>query len=136
MYEEMALLAVLLFLYSQIVGRVESAPVSGPLIFAAMGLITGPILLGWFDYSATRTEFRVITDVTLAFILFVDAANADLKTLRQHIRLPARMLLIGLPAIIGLGFVLALLLFDHLSFFEAAILATMLAATDPRIFHR
>lgn len=130
MYEELALLAVLLFLYSQIVGRVESAPVSGPLIFAAMGFIAGPILLGWFEYGATRAEFRVITDVTLAFILFVDAANADLKTLRQYIRLPARMLLIGLPAIIGLGFVLALLMFDQLSFFEAAILATMLAATD------
>ena len=130
MYEELALLAVLLFLYSQIVGRVESAPVSGPLIFAAMGFIAGPILLGWFDHGVTRTEFRVITDITLAFILFVDAANADLKTLRQNIQLPARMLLIGLPAIIGLGFVLALLLFDQLSFFEAAILATMLAATD------
>jgi NhaP-type Na+/H+ or K+/H+ antiporter len=48
MYEEMALLAVLLFLHSQIVGRVESAPVSGPLIFAVMGFIAGPILLGWF----------------------------------------------------------------------------------------
>jgi len=94
MYEELALLAVLLFLYSQIVGRVESAPVSGPLIFAAMGFIAGPILLGWFDLDVSRTEFRVITDVTLAFILFVDAANADLKTLRQNIRLPARMLLI------------------------------------------
>lgn len=48
MYEELALLAVLLFLYSQIVGRVESAPVSGPLVFAAMGFLAGPILLGWF----------------------------------------------------------------------------------------
>jgi len=130
MYEELAMLAVLVFLYSQIVGRLESAPVSGPLIFVAMGLIAGPELLGWFDRGVTRTEFRIITDVTLAFILFVDAANANLKTLRQNIQLPARMLLIGLPTVIGLGFVLALLMFDQLSFFEAAILATMLAATD------
>jgi NhaP-type Na+/H+ or K+/H+ antiporter len=130
MYEDLAILAVLLFLYSQIVGRVEGAPVSGPLIFVVLGLITGPTLLGWFAGSVTTTEYRVLTDLTLAFILFVDAANADLKTLRRQIQLPARMLLIGLPAIIGLGFVLALLLFDQLSIFEAAILATMLAATD------
>jgi NhaP-type Na+/H+ or K+/H+ antiporter len=40
------------------------------------------------------------------------------------------MLLIGLPGAIALGFVLALAMFDTLSVFEAAMLATMLAATD------
>ena len=37
------------------------------------------------------------------------------------------MLLIGLPGVIALGFGLAVLIFDGLSLYEAAILATMLA---------
>jgi NhaP-type Na+/H+ or K+/H+ antiporter len=40
------------------------------------------------------------------------------------------MLLLGLPGVIALGFAFAVLMFDGLSLFEAAILATMLAATD------
>jgi NhaP-type Na+/H+ or K+/H+ antiporter len=40
------------------------------------------------------------------------------------------MLLIGLPGAIVLGFGFAVLMFDALSLYEAAILATMLAATD------
>ena len=40
------------------------------------------------------------------------------------------MLLLGLPGVIALGFGLAVLIFDGLSLYEAAILATMLAATD------
>jgi hypothetical protein len=40
------------------------------------------------------------------------------------------MLLIGLPGVIALGFGFAVLMFDALSLYEAAILATMLAATD------
>jgi NhaP-type Na+/H+ or K+/H+ antiporter len=38
--------------------------------------------------------------------------------------------LLGLPGVIMLGFGLALVMFDALTIFEAAILATMLAATD------
>ncbi len=40
------------------------------------------------------------------------------------------MLLLGLPGVIVLGFGLAVLIFNGLSIYEAAILATMLAATD------
>jgi NhaP-type Na+/H+ or K+/H+ antiporter len=40
------------------------------------------------------------------------------------------MLLLGLPGVIFLGTLTAALLFDNLSLFEAAILGTMLAATD------
>jgi NhaP-type Na+/H+ or K+/H+ antiporter len=40
------------------------------------------------------------------------------------------MLLLGLPGVIVLGTLTAAVLFDNLSLFEAAILGTMLAATD------
>ncbi len=90
----------------------------------------GPLGLGWFDDSVTNTELRVFADLTLALILFIDAASADLSVLKRQLRIPSRMLLLGLPGVIALGTALAALLFSELTLFEAAILGTMLAATD------
>jgi NhaP-type Na+/H+ or K+/H+ antiporter len=130
MYEELALLALLVFFYSIIAGRLERSIFSGPIIYVAAGFILGPMVLGWFDGSTTTTNFRVLADLSLALILFLDAANADLGTLKRQFRIPSRMLLIGLPGAIALGFAFALLMFEQLTLYEAAILGTMLAATD------
>ena len=130
MYEELAILAIYVFIYSIIAGRIERGFFSGPIVFVASGFLLGPLVLGWFDEPIATRDLRVLADLTLALVLFIDAANADLATLKRHIKIPSRMLLIGLPGAILLGFGFAVLLFDGLGLFEAAILATMLAATD------
>lgn len=130
MYLELSILAIFTFCYSVISGRVEKLPTSGPILFVIAGLLLGPLGLGWFEDDVSRTEFRVLVDLTLAMVLFIDAANADTSILRSKIKIPARMLLIGLPGAIALGFVVAWALFDGITIYEAAILATMLAATD------
>ncbi len=130
MYIEFAILALLVFCYTLVAGRLERAPVSAPIVFVASGFLMGPLVLGWFDGSVSRTELRILVDLTLAVILFVDAANADLAVLKRQFRIPSRMLLLGLPGVIVLGTLTAVVLFDNLSLYEAAILGTMLAATD------
>lgn len=130
MYIELAIFALFVFCYSVVAGRLERAPASGPIVFVAAGFLMGPLVLAWFDGSVSRTELRVLADLTLALILFIDAANADLAILKRQFRIPSRMLLVGLPGVIFLGTLTAALLFDTLSLFEAAILGTMLAATD------
>jgi NhaP-type Na+/H+ or K+/H+ antiporter len=130
MYVELAIFALFVFCYSVIAGRVERTAISGPIVFVVAGCLMGPLVLGWFDGDVERTELRVLADLTLALILFIDAANADLGILRRQFRIPSRMLLVGLPGVIFLGTLTAALLFDNLSLFEAAILGTMLAATD------
>ena len=130
MYIELAVLALFVFCYSLIAGRVERAAASGPIVFVAAGFLMGPMGLVWFDGDVSRTELRMLADLTLALILFIDAANADFAVLKRQFRIPSRMLLAGLPGVIFLGTITAALLFDTLSLFEAAILGTMLAATD------
>jgi NhaP-type Na+/H+ or K+/H+ antiporter len=130
MYMELALVALFTFAYGLMSERISKLPMSGPIVFVIVGLALGPMGLGWFQDDITRGEFHTLVDLTLALILFIDAANANLPELRRHWRLPARMLGIGLPGAILLGALLATVLFDVLSFFEAAILGTMLAATD------
>jgi len=130
MYENLAIIALFAFVYSSIAGGVERTMVSGPMIFVAFGLIFGPIGLGILDFDISAIELRVVADLTLALILFIDAANADLGILKRNIKIPRRMLALGLPLIILSGFGIGVLIFDDLTLYELAILATMLAATD------
>ena len=130
MYAELSVLALFVFLYSLVAGRIERSAISGPMIFVAAGFILGPSGFGLLAGSADSGELRILADLTLALILFIDAANADLSILKKQFRIPSRMLLLGLPGAIVLGFGFAVLMFDSLSVYEAAILATMLAATD------
>ena len=130
MYENLASLAAFAFLFSVISGRIERSTITGPIIFIAFGLIAGPFGLGFLNIEVKAVELRVVADLTLALVLFIDAANADLSTLRSHARIPFRMLLIGLPLSIALGAGVGMVVFPDIALFELWILATMLAATD------
>ena len=130
MYGNFAILVLFGFVYSVVAGRVERSAVTGPIIFIVFGLIAGPVGLGILDMDVQNIELRVVADLTLALVLFIDAANADLKTLRSHATIPRRMLLIGLPLCIVLGTITGMVIFPDIAFYELCILATMLAATD------
>ncbi len=130
MYLELAILALFIFTYSLFAGRIQKSIISGPMVFVVAGFLLGPSALGWLKGNAASEDLRVLADLTLALILFNDAALADLSVLKRQFRIPSRMLLLGLPGVIALGFGLAVLIFNGLSIYEAAILSTMLAATD------
>jgi len=63
-------------------------------------------------------------------VLFTDAANADFDIVRRNLGVPERLLLIGLPLTIVLGFVVAMVLLPGIAPLEMALLAAMLAPTD------
>lgn len=130
MYEHLAVLVVFAFIFSVVAGRIERSTITGPMVFITFGLIAGPVGLGFLNMETKAVELRVVADLTLALVLFIDAANADLSTLRSHARIPERMLLIGLPLCIALGVGVGMVVFPDISLFELCILATMLAATD------
>ena len=130
MYVTLAVLAVFVFLYSAVAGGVERTRISGPMIFTVVGLVVGPLGLGWLQPELDNQGLRALADITLALVLFIDAANADLGVVKRTLVIPRRMLIFGLPLTIALGFGAGLVVFDELSLFAVAILATMLAATD------
>ena len=103
MYEDLAILAVFAFVYSVVAGRLERTVVSGPMLFTLLGLVIGPLALGWFEGDVTSDQLRVLADLTLALVLFIDAANADLPVLWRNRKIPVRMLFVGLPGVILLG---------------------------------
>ncbi len=130
MYQDLLVLALFVLVYSSIAGAVERTWISGAIIFTAVGLLIGPEGMGLITFRVDGEVIRALAELTLALVLFADAAGADLGVLKKAKALPIRLLLIGLPLTILLGFGTALLFFQKLSLFEAALLATMLAPTD------
>ena len=104
MYEVLALLALFALAYSAVAGGVERTRVSGPMVFAGFGLLVGPLGLGLLSFESGRETLRTLAELTLALVLFTDAAGANLGVLRRVQRLPVRLLLVGLPLTILLGY--------------------------------
>lgn len=130
MYQNLALLAAFLLAYSIFAGRFESRLLNGPLMFMLAGLILGPAVLGVLQLRIGKDGLKILAELTLAIVLFSDAAKADLKVLRAYEGLPLRLLLIGLPLTILSGWLAGIWLFPQVPLLELAILATLLAPTD------
>jgi len=129
-YANLAILAAIVLVYGAVSGRLERSPVSGALVFMGIGLLLGPFGFGVLELSVDSGELRTLAELTLALVLFVEAADADVDVLRRSFRIPTRLLAIGLPLSIALGFALGVPIFRDLTLWEVALLATMLAPTD------
>ena len=130
MYENLAILALFVFVYSLVSGGLEKTPFNGAVVFTAFGLLFGPLGLGFLTLEVDAELMMTLAELTLALVLFIDASNANFDELRHSFRIPQRMLLIGLPLTILFGFGVGVILFGGLTLLEIAVLATMLAPTD------
>jgi len=130
MYENLFVLAVFVFAYSVVSVRVERFWLSGPIVFTAFGMAMGPRGAGLLTIEVGGEELRTLAELTLAVVLFTDAAGANLHVLERSKQIPLRLLFLGLPLTILLGFLAGGLVLPGLTMLEAAILATMLAPTD------
>jgi len=99
-------------------------------VFTGVGFILGPDGLGVLRINITGGGLRLLAELTLAMVLFTDAANADFGVVRRNLGLPERLLLIGLSLTIILGFLVAAIVFPTLDILEMALLAALLAPTD------
>ena len=130
MYQVLFILAFFALLYSCVAGRIERTWISGPIIFTLFGLLIGPVGFDILPLDTDGETMQALAELTLALVLFTDAAGADMGVLRKAKALPIRLLLVGLPLTILLGFGLGVLMIESLSLFEIALLATLLAPTD------
>jgi NhaP-type Na+/H+ or K+/H+ antiporter len=131
---EIALVAGLVVAYALVSRRLESTPVTGPMVFVGFGVLIGSGGLDIIDIGMGEGAVRVLAEATLVLLLFTDAIRIDLGRLRMQAELPGRLLGIGLPLTVVLGTATALLVFD-LGLWEAALLAAILAPTDAALGH-
>ena len=69
-----------------------NTPVTPTMVFVAVGLLAGPLVLGDIDPSTKSTTVRSLANATLALVLFSDAARIDLRKLTTNWTLPGRLL--------------------------------------------
>jgi NhaP-type Na+/H+ or K+/H+ antiporter len=129
MYLNAALLAAFVLLYALVSGRVERSRLSGPIVFVLAGVLLGPAS-GSLSLRLSAEHLRILAELTLAVVLFCDAANADVALIRRDSFLPRRLLLVGLPLTVLLGFLAGWVLFTGLAAIEIALIAAILAPTD------
>jgi len=123
-------LASVVFAFGLVSRRLEGTILTAPIVFVAAGMVLGPAGLGLVEFGLDDHTVLLLGEIALALLLFTDAARINLSGLRQNEALPLRLLGIGMPLTIALGTATAALLLSDLSFWEAAIVGTVLAPTD------
>ncbi|MGW9372416.1 cation:proton antiporter [Streptomyces xanthophaeus] len=116
--------------YGALSRRLSSTVVSGPLVFMLCGLAIGPLGLDLLDPAGDLEVTRALLEATLVLVLFADAAGIRARDLRREEFLPLRLLAVGLPLTMALGWLAAWPLLPGLSVWELALVAVILAPTD------
>jgi NhaP-type Na+/H+ or K+/H+ antiporter len=121
---------VLVFFYSLVSRQLGRSVVTGPIIFTIAGIVVRASLSLSIDIEENLKVLLFIAEMGLVLLLFTDASRIRLENLQSLRRLPTRLLSVGMLLTILLGAIAALIVFPHLSIWEAGILAAVLAPTD------
>jgi NhaP-type Na+/H+ or K+/H+ antiporter len=125
-----AVIALLVLGWAVVSDRLTRANLTSPMVFAVSGYLLANPDWGPLYLDVEAPSIHLVTELTLALLLFSDAARVNVAQLRQDLGVPTRLLAIGLPLSIGLGMVLAAWFLDGFSWALALFVAATLAPTD------
>jgi len=125
-----AIFILTVFLYSLVSRRLESTVITAPILFTLAGMLLYRLPPAFTDPELKRQGLLLVAEIGLVMTLFTDAAHINLKSLTASRSLPTRLLTTGMLLTIVLGAAGAMLVFPEISWFEAGILAAILAPTD------
>ncbi len=123
-------LSSLFVVYALVSKRLSTTIVTGPMLFVAVGVLVGSSGLGIIEAAGNEETIGILLEATLAIVLFGDAAVINSSDWRKEAYVPVRLLTIGLPLTIVFGLVAAAAMFSDLDFWEAGLIAAILAPTD------
>jgi NhaP-type Na+/H+ or K+/H+ antiporter len=124
-----AVIAGLVFAWAVLSGVLARRNVTGPLVFAVAGYLLANPSWGSIHLDIDSSTIHVTAEITLALLLYSDAARVNLHELRRDVSVPVRLLGIGFPLSVIAGAIIAAALFD-LPWGVAAFLGAALAPTD------
>ncbi|WP_116132904.1 sodium:proton antiporter [Tropicimonas sp. IMCC34043] len=123
-----AAIAILILLYTLFSRGLAGIGITMPMVFLAVGVVAA-LQVPALSHD-TGSMFHRLAELTLALLLFADATELTRGAARRIQGLAGRMLLIGLPVAIVLGLAVNLVLLPDWPFWEACVLAALLAPTD------
>ena len=126
----LTVLAVVFAIYALMAGRLDRLSITAPMVFVVAGAILGPGGTNLLKVLLSNETSLALTEITLALLLFADAATVPFRDIEGDTSLPGRLLFIGLPLTVVLGSVLAYVMEPGFGWAAAALVATILAPTD------
>ena len=120
--------AALVLAFSVSAGWLSRVYVTAPIAFVVAGAVISLVSPAAGEDAATG--IKVVAEVTLALILFHDAAQVRPRQIEADRGLVVRLLLVGLPLTVLVGFLAAQVLFPAMPVMIALLLAAALAPTD------
>jgi len=128
--EPLIVIALCIVFYGAFSRLLSKSHISGPMVFMLGGLIAGNGGLRIVEIGIANETLEGFGELTLALILFADAASTNGFKLIKDNKIPLRLLLISLPLTVALGAVLGIVIFPDLSWQECALIAAILTPTD------
>ena len=125
-----AVLALLILGWAVASALLLRVNITGPLVFSVAGYALANPEWGALSVDVDAPSVHLLAEVTLALLLFADAARVNVWRLRRDIFFPGRLLGIGLPLSVVLGSLAAAWLFQDLSWALACFVGATLAPTD------
>ncbi|GLF95892.1 cation:proton antiporter [Streptomyces yaizuensis] len=116
--------------YATVSRRLSTTVLSGPMVLVTCGLAVGPLGLDLIDRAHDAEVVRVLLESALALVLFTGAAAVRRRELHRERSLPVRLLAVGLPLTMLLGWLLAWALLPGLGVWQLALIGIVLAPTD------
>jgi NhaP-type Na+/H+ or K+/H+ antiporter len=124
----LVLVAAALFGWGLVSKRLEAANLTAPMVFVAVG---GAIAaFGLVDRPSAPETLLPLVEVTLVWLLFSDAARLPAQELRRDAGRYVRLLAVGLPLSILLGWGLVAWFFPAMGMWLALFIGAALAPTD------
>ncbi|HET9022176.1 MAG TPA: cation:proton antiporter [Ornithinibacter sp.] len=120
--------AAAIFVWGAVSARLERADLTAPIVFMGVGAALAAFHL--VDAPSAPGTVRPLVELTLVWVLFADAARVPLRTMRTDLGQFVRLLGVGLPLSILLGWGLAVWLFPGFGVWLALLVAAALAPTD------
>lgn len=125
-----ALVGLAIVGWSLVSARAAAANITAPMAFVALGMVVSHGPLAFVHLDLRSEVVRHLAELTLAVVLFGDAATVDVARLRRDVGLPTRLLAIGLPLTMAGGAVATHLLIPSLSWWVCALIGASIAPTD------
>jgi NhaP-type Na+/H+ or K+/H+ antiporter len=124
----LTLVALAVFAWGALSGRLERATLTAPIVFVMVGVILANTVS--VNPHVEAETVKLLTEVTLAWVLFSDAARVGVAELRADAGIFVRLLGVGLPLTVVLGWLVAWGLFTEFDVWLALLVGAALAPTD------
>jgi len=108
----------------------EKSIITPPMVFVFLGFIFSFFRSNFLEQGIYAGPVKVIAELTLILVLFLDASTVNLKDLIRERNLPVRLLFIGLPITMLAGILAAIPLFPGMNIWILAMMALILSPTD------